>query len=380
MNWSISLFRVKGIEIKIHLTFFLILIWAAYRWSISTGEGLQGGIFGVVATLLLFASVTLHELGHSQQALKFNVPVHDITLMPMGGLARMEEIPENPLQEFKIAIAGPIVNFVIAGLLFGAGLLLNQQAVVSLGGLYRSMGQVSWQGLLAYLTMTNLLLGAFNLIPAFPMDGGRILRAYLAGRMEYARATQIASKVGQGLAFLMGLGGFMSGSYSLVLIAVFVWMGAGGENKEVQIKKTLGEITVQEAMAGSPQTLQANDTLSKAVDLTLTSFQSTFPVVEWDTNKMVGLLTETDLLKNLTKKGGSSPVRDAMRTSFPIAHLGERLVDIQGRMRSAHIQAIPVVDKEGQLQGMLRSEDINEAYRFANLKSWPSRAMESTHP
>ena len=380
MKWSLSLFRIKGIEIKIHLTFFLILIWAAYRWSVNTGEGLQGGIFGVAVTLLLFTSVTLHELGHSRQALKFNVPVHDITLMPMGGMARMEEIPENPLQEFKIAIAGPIVNFVIAGLLLGVGLLLNQQAVVSLGELYRSMGQVSWQGLLAYLTMTNLLLGAFNLIPAFPMDGGRILRAYLAGRMEYAGATQIASKVGQGLAFLMGLVGFMSGSYTLVLIAVFVWMGAGGEHKEVQIKKTLGELTVQEAMAASPRTLRPNDTLSKAVDLTLTSLQSSFPVVEWGSNKLVGWLTETDLLKNLNNKGGASPVRDAMRTSFPTTQPGERLFDIQGRMRSAHIQAIPVVNKEGQLRGLLRSEDINDAYRFANLKSWSSKVLESTQP
>ncbi len=368
MNWSISLFRVKGIEIKIHLTFVLILIWAAYRWSVSTGEGFQGGVFGVVATLLLFASVTLHEIGHSLQALKFNVPVQDITLLPMGGMARMEEIPENPRQEFKIAIAGPVVNVLIAAVLVGVGLVLNQQAVVSLGELYRSLGQVSWQGLLSYLTMTNLLLGAFNLIPAFPMDGGRILRAFLAGRMEYARATQIASKIGQGLAFLMGLWGFMSGSYILVLIAIFVWMGAGGENKEVQVKKGLGKITVREAMTASTQTLHGSDTLSTAVDLTLSSYQSTFPVVKWGSKELEGLLTETDLLKQLTLKGETESVRSAMRTSFPTARPQELLFEVQSRMRSARAQAVPVVDKDGKLLGMLRSDDINEAYRFANLR------------
>lgn len=368
MNWSITLIRIKGIDVKVHLTFVLILIWAAYRWSTSTGEGIMGAIFGVVATLLLFLSVTLHEFAHSLQALKYGIPVHDITLMPMGGLARIEEIPEEPGKEIRLAIAGPLVNFIIAALLFGVGLLLDTRAIISLDELYRSMGQVSWNGLLAYLTMTNLLLGLFNLVPAYPMDGGRILRALLAKRMGRAKATQIATIIGQGLAFLMGLWGFMNGSYTLVLVAIFVWMGAGGENKDVQTKHALSDFSVRQAMTRASHTLKANDSLSKAVDYTLTSFQADFPVLEWGTNQVVGLLCETDLIKGLQTHGTNVPVRQVMRTQFPTVVADELLFDAHKRMRSARLRSIPVVDEQRNLVGMLRLEDINEAYRLLTLQ------------
>lgn len=319
MSWSIKLFKVKGIDIKIHLTFFLILIWAAFRWSGSTGAGLQGALFGVVATLLLFAAVTLHELGHSFQALKFGVKVKDITLMPLGGLAQMEEIPENSKQELRIAIAGPLVNFAIAALLVAVGAILQTQSVISLSELSASLGQASWSGLLAYLTMANLMLGLFNLIPAFPMDGGRVLRALLARRMDYAQATKIAASVGQGLALLFGLWGFMSGNYTLVLIAIFIWMGAGQESKDVQVKDTLRDIKVRQAMTLNPQTLQANDPLAKALELTLSTAQSNFPVLEWGTNQVVGFLSEPDLLRGLKEQDERMPVREAMRTTYPVA-------------------------------------------------------------
>jgi Zn-dependent protease/predicted transcriptional regulator len=368
MNWSFTLFRAKGIDVKIHLTFVLILIWAAYRWSVSTGEGLMGAVFGIVATLLLFASVTLHEFGHSLQAQKFGVPVRDITLMPMGGVARIEKIPEDPGQEFRIAIAGPLVNFLIAGFLFVVGILLDRQAIVSLDELYRSMGQVSWSGLLAYLTMTNLLLALFNLVPAYPMDGGRILRALLAKKLNHAKATQIASQIGQGLALLMGLWGFINGSYTLVLIAIFVWMGAGQENKDVQVKNNLGSFSVQQAMTRVSHTLKANDGLSKAVELTLTTFQSDFPVLEWGTNQVVGLLCEIDLIKGLQSQGQDVAVRQLMRTSFPTVTQDELLYEAQQRMKAARLRSIPVVDQNLNLVGMLRLEDINEAYRLLSAQ------------
>src|SRR5574340_1409097 len=148
MNWSIKLLKVKGIDIKVHLTFILILGWAAYRWGISTGEGMQGAIFGIVATLLLFLSVTLHELGHSFQALKYGVKVRDITLMPMGGLAQLDEIPEEPRKELRIALAGSLVNFGIAAVLVGIGALLNARALLPFNELIASLGHVSWSGLL----------------------------------------------------------------------------------------------------------------------------------------------------------------------------------------------------------------------------------------
>src|SRR5512138_3397763 len=280
MSWSIKLFRVKGIDVKVHLTFLLILIWAAYRWSGSTGAGLQGALFGIVVTLLLFVSVTLHEFGHSLQAIKYGVRVRDITLMPLGGVSRMDEIPEKPAQELRIALAGPLINFAIAALLAIVGVVLSTQAIVTLPELLASLGQASWEGMLAYLTMTNLALGLFNLVPAFPMDGGRVLRALLALKLSYARATSIAAKIGQGLAFLLGLWGFTTGSWTLVLIAAFVWMGAESEGTQVQVKSALQDMRVAQAMTRQPRVLSANDPLARAVELTLSTAQADFPVME----------------------------------------------------------------------------------------------------
>ncbi|MEA3351732.1 MAG: site-2 protease family protein [Chloroflexota bacterium] len=367
MNLSIKLFKVKGINVKIHLTFVLILIWAAYQWSVSTGEGLMGAVFGIVATLLLFTSVTLHEFGHSLQALKFGIVVHDITLMPMGGLARIDEIPEDPGKEFRIAIAGPLVNFIIAGALFVIGLLLNTQAIISLDELYGSMGQVSWNGLLAYLTMTNLLMGLFNLIPAYPMDGGRILRASLSKRLGHSKATHIAVNVGQGLALLFGLWGFMNGSYTLVLIAIFVWMGAGQEGKDVAVKNILSEMKVSQAMTRNPQILKANNGLYKARDLILSTSQSDFPVTERGSNHVVGLLCERDLLKGLQVHDRTTPIREVMQTTFPTASPDHPLFEAQKLMSSGRVRAMPIVDADGDIIGLLTATDINEAYRLLSI-------------
>ena len=364
MTWSLKLFKVKGIDIKVHPTFVLILIWAAYRWSISTGEGVQGALFGIVATLLLFLSVTLHELGHSFQALKYGVKVRDITLMPMGGLAQMEEIPEDPNKEMRISLAGPLVNFGIALLLIGIGALLDARALLPLNELYTSLGSVSWSGLLAYLTTANLLLGLFNLIPAFPMDGGRALRALLAKKMDHAKATRIASQVGQGFALLMGLWGFMSGSWTLVIIAIFVWIGAGQENQGVQTKHILGEATVGQAMTHSPHALKVNDSLSKAVELTLSTSQADFPVLEWESNRVAGLLTQTDLLRGLQSQGAGAAVRELMQTRITFANPDEPLHAAQQKMLAGRTRAVPVVNSEGELLGLLTTGEINEAYRL----------------
>lgn len=367
MSWSFKLFKIKGIDVKIHTLFILILVWAAYRWSTTTGEGLQGALFGVVATLLLFAAVLLHELGHSLQAMKYKVKVKDITLMPLGGVAQMEELPKNPKQELKIALAGPLVNFAIVAILVLIGMVLQTRAIISIDELVTSLGQTNWAGMLAYLTMANLLLALFNLLPAFPMDGGRILRSLLAMRMDHTRATRIASIIGQGLAFLMGLVGFMNGQFTLILIAIFVWMGAGQESRGVQVQDTLREIKVKRAMVRSPHSLKVNDSLSKAVELTLSSAQSDFPVVEWGSEKVAGILGEAELLNGLRKKGETAAVREVMRTDFPVVHLDDALYVTLEKMAKAKIRAVPVVDNDQNLIGMITASDVNEAYRLLTV-------------
>lgn len=364
MSWSIKLFRVKGIDVKVHLTFVLILIWAAYRWSGSTGQGWLGALFGVVATLLLFTSVILHEFGHSLQALKFGIPVRDITLLPIGGVAQIEEMPEQPGQELRIALSGPVVNFAIAAVLIGIGLLLQARAVVTMPELVASLGSASWGGMLSYLTMANLLLGLFNLIPAYPMDGGRVLRALLALKLDYSRATSIAVSIGQGLALLAGLYGFMSGSYTLILIAIFVWMGAGQEGKQVEVKSVLRQMTVGQAMTRRPAILSAGDTLARAAELTLTTAQADFPVLDALDGRLVGLLTAQDLLRGLKSDGEAGSVDQVMHTTFATAAADEPLFQVQQRMEAESLRALPVVDDGERLAGLLTLEDVNEAYRL----------------
>jgi Zn-dependent protease/CBS domain-containing protein len=373
MSWSIKLFKIRGIDVKIHLTFVLILIWAAYRWSSITGAGWEGAAFGVVATLLLFVAITLHELGHSFQALKFGVRVNDITLMPMGGLAQMEEIPEKPSQELRITLAGPLVNFAIAGLLIGLGALLQVRSVISLQELAQSLWQVSWSGMLAYLTMANLAIGLFNLIPAFPMDGGRVLRALLATRIDYSKATTIAIFIGQGLAWLLGLWGFMIGNYILVLIAIFVWMGAGHEGKQNNVKNVLSEIKVGQAMTRKPHVLFSTDTLERAVELTLSTAQVDFPVMDGTDNSLVGLLTEADLIKGLRAEGETALVKEFMHRQYPVTAPGDLLIKAQRQMTENRIHVIPVVDRNGAMVGLLTSSDTNEAYRL--LSAYPKLAL-----
>ncbi len=364
MSWSTKLFRVKGIDIKVHLTFVLILIWAAYRWGIEMRAGLAGALYGVVVILLLFACVTIHELAHSLMAMHYGVKVRDITLLPIGGLSQMEEMPKKPAQELRMSLAGPLSNFVIALLLFLLDILFGIGAGLTPGRLNQVLGSVSWQGLPSYLALSNLLLGVFNLLPAYPMDGGRVLRAFLAMRMDYAKATSWAVNIGQGLAWFLGLFGVLSGNWMLVIIAMFIYLGAGQEGRRVEVKNVLGELRASQAMAQTLQTLTPEASLAQAVNLILHGFQTDFPVLE--DGKLIGFLTETDLVTALKKHGPETTVREAMRIDFPIADPGEALFDVQQKMGKSRLRSIPVT-KGGQLAGLITAQDINEAFLFISL-------------
>ncbi|MGD8621569.1 MAG: site-2 protease family protein, partial [Anaerolineales bacterium] len=248
MGQSIKLFSVRGIAVRMHLTFPLILIWAALQFGVLARGGWPGAIFGIVATLLLFVVVILHELGHSFTAQQFGVEVKQIVLLPIGGVAQLAHIPEKPIQEFLIAIAGPAVNFglaIILGLV--AWIAQFNISLNQLPSLLLNLDGVSVATLFVYTFASNLLLGVFNLIPAFPMDGGRILRALLAMRLSYPRATVIAVSVGQLLAFLMGAAGFLRGDFFWVLIAIFIYTGAGAERQLVLTRSVLGDLKVEQA-------------------------------------------------------------------------------------------------------------------------------------
>jgi len=364
MKGSIKLFSVKGIEVKVHFTFALILIWAAYRWGVQAGAGVTGAFFGVVVTVLLFACVTLHELAHSLTAMRYGVTVREITLLPIGGLAQMEEMPAKPAQELKMALVGPLTNIAIAILLILICLPLGIHSTMGVEELFQVLGTVSWRGLIAYLVSANLTLGLFNLAPAFPMDGGRVLRAFLAMRMDYARATAIAVRIGQGLAILLGLWGFMGGGFTLIFIAIFVYLGAGQEGRMVEVKSVLEGMQVRQAMSHPVQALAPTDTMAKVVELILQGLQADFPVLEND--RLVGMLTEGDVLSALHKQGADTLVGQVMRRQFPIARPDETLIEVQEQMSAARLRTVPVVERD-RVVGLLTAQDINEAYRLLKV-------------
>ncbi len=366
MSWSLSLMRIRGIEIKVHATFVLILIWAAWYWGASVDAGLRGALFGVVATILLFLCVTLHELGHSLQAMKYGIHVEDITLLPIGGVARLE-VPSNPRQELWIALAGPAVNVAIAGILIVVGAILNATSVVTPSELIDRMREAEWSGLLPYLTLANIYLVAFNALPAFPMDGGRVLRALLALRMDYRRATEIAVLLGQGMALLFGFLGFATGNFFLIVIAVFVWIAGGQEGAQVAARSILGRATVSDAMIRQPQVLHPDDPLARAIELVLTTAQSDFPVVD-HAGRVVGLLTFDDILRGM-QDGPAVSVSAVMHRDFPTARPDEPIVEVQSRMASANSRALPIVLFDGRLAGLLTAADIGEVFRLLAMRA-----------
>jgi Zn-dependent protease len=366
MGNSIRLFRVKGIDIRVHITFPLILVWAAIQFGWLNGLGMDGAIFGIIVTLLLFSIVVLHELGHSIAALNYGVPVKQIVLLPIGGVAQLARMPEKPVQEFVIAIAGPLVNvglaviFGIVGILAGFNLTIG-----NLSSSMMNIANASFNSIFAYVFISNLFLAGFNLLPAFPMDGGRVLRALLATRMSYPRATAIAVTIGQGMAWLLGLYGFLGGGFFMVLIAIFIFVGAGQEGQLVQLRSVLGGLQVQQAYSRHAQTLSPESTLKDAIDLTLNSFQADFPVC--DGINLVGIITHTRLIQALNAYPPETLVGDVMVEDIPYVSPNEGLFEVQKRFSEFGVDALPVVD-EGKFLGIITSKDLNEVYQLLSRK------------
>lgn len=348
MTWSWRLVRLAGIDVYVHATFLMVVAWVALvHWR--QGHSLVAVLSGVGFILALFGCVVLHEFGHALTARRFGIRTRDITLLPIGGLARLERMPDDPIQELWVALAGPAVNVVIAVLLF-AGLHAS--------GLWESVSGlgVATGGFIERVMLANVVLAVFNLLPAFPMDGGRALRALLATRMEYTRATQRAALIGQGMAILFGFIG-LQGNPMLIFIALFVWIGATQEASMVQMKSALAGIPVQSAMLTDVRTLTGSQTLGDAVDLLLTGSQQDFPVVE---GAMVrGMLTRTHLLRALTQSGRGAFVADNMTAGCTTADASEMLEAVLRRLKGADCRTIPVTE-HGVLVGLVTLDNVGE--------------------
>jgi Zn-dependent protease/CBS domain-containing protein len=348
MTWSLPIGTVKGTVIRIHLTFLLFLAWIGVAHYAQGGA--QAAIEGVVFIVLLFLCVLLHEFGHVFAARRYGVQTPDITLLPIGGVARLERIPEEPSQELVIALAGPAVNVVIAAILF-----------VAIGGFPSADGmevQNAGVSLLGRLAAVNVFLVIFNLIPAFPMDGGRVLRAALAYRLGYARGTQIAASVGQVVAFGLGLLGLF-GNPLLIFIAIFVYLGAAGEAHAVQMRQVSRGMLVSDAMITHFESLRPDSRVEDAVQCLIKTTQHDFPIVD-ASGRFQGILTRDDMIKALRDQGPETAVRDIMRTDIPTIHHRQALEDAMRLMQSGGLPAIAVLDGRSNLVGLITPENLGE--------------------
>lgn len=361
MRWTWKLGKVAGIPIQVHATFLLLVAWVAWvYWRLE--PSIVSVRDGLLFLLVVFGVVVLHELSHALTARAFGVKTTDITLLPIGGVSRLERQPEVPHQELLVAVAGPALNFVLAGLCLAG---LAWRAPDEPGALRAA---VTGPTLLANLMWVNVALGVFNLLPAFPMDGGRAVRAGLSMVTSRATATRIAAGLGKALAGVFVVVGVLYNPV-LALIGFFVWLGASAEAATVDMQGAMEGLSVGDAMISRFDTLSPTDPLAAPVHLLLSSFQQDFPVV--DQGRLVGMLPLDALLRGLVAQGHAAPVHAFMVSEFPTVRADEALFDVAARLRGRERRCVPVL-REGALVGVLTIENIAELLRVhAALESRP---------
>lgn len=351
MKGSIRLFRVLGISINIHVTFLLLLVLF-----------LSGGIKWLVLMIGVFFFVTLHELCHSLVARRFGIQVREITLLPIGGVASMTSMPEKPIHEFFISIAGPLFNIaVVAVLYYPLKSLLGPEALF-----HRPFSTVTWPLTIAYLYWINLILALFNLIPAFPMDGGRVLRALLAQRMSYQKATKIAVNLGHLFALGFAYFGIVDFNVILIIIAIFIYIAASNEELQVDLKETLKKFRVRDILSADFFTLNSDTTLAKVLELILHSHQEDFPVLEG--GEMVGFVTRHEIISGIHNLGMQALVKDVMSKDFPKVTDADLLIKAQKVMEENGIRALPVM-RNGKPVGVVTLEDIGRVYAITSQRA-----------
>jgi Zn-dependent protease/CBS domain-containing protein len=360
MKSSFRLLTVSGIDIKVHFTFPLILVLGAIDWG--SKHGTPGAAFGALLMMALFVCVVLHELGHSLVAQRFGITVREIVLLPIGGVAMLGKMPRKPVQELLIAIAGPLVNVVIA---VGLGLYLGFRGDLPLDGsqlVELTKAAPSTQTLLQWLLAANVSLFVFNLIPAFPMDGGRILRAGLALFMGFSRATRVATGVGQMLALALGLFAIFNGQILLALVAAFVFLGAGQERAVEEARTLLSTLRLGDAYNKYALTLSPGDSVHRVIDYLLTSYQPDFAVLHGD--RLLGVVTRDAVLQSLATGQDENYVTGIMNREILRLEADISLAQARETMaeRGAHVAAV----FEGErFLGLISQVDINEALRIS---------------
>jgi Zn-dependent protease/predicted transcriptional regulator len=362
MKWKLKLGTFAGIDVYLHLSFVLLLGWLGFiYWT--RGAGFLSMLEGLIFILALFSCVVLHEFGHALTAQRYGIKTRDIILLPIGGVARLERVPEDPRQELWVALAGPAVNVIIAFVLLVW--LQVSNTFEPLHNLTLTTGPFAER-----LLSANVFLALFNMLPAFPMDGGRVLRALLATRLHYSRATQYAANIGQGMAFIFGVLGLFTNPF-LLFIAIFVWLGAAQEASMVHMKSAMRDIPVKKAMITEFTTLSPSDSLARAIELTLTTSQTDFPVVE--DGEVKGILVQPILFDALQRSDRETSVSEVMMREFASVDALEMLETAFLKLNSCNCQTLPVLEN-GHLIGLFTTENVGE---FVKIQSALARVPNS---
>lgn len=350
MTWSFPIGRLFGSELRVHATFFLLLLWiGAVAW---VEGGWPAAAENIAFILVLFACVVAHEFGHALMARRYGIRTPDITLLPIGGLARLERMPERPGQEIAVALAGPAVNVVIfAAIVWGLGVDLEPERLAAI--------EAPGAGFLARVAAVNLFLVAFNLIPAFPMDGGRVFRALLALRLGRVRATRVAATAGQGLAVVFAVLGLATANPMLILIGIFVFIAAQSEAADVAMRDASRGVSVARAMVTVFEALPEDASLADAAAALIRTTQHEFPVTGPD-GRLVGFLTRSALLRAFAAGQTTGRVSAIMTRDIPVVPVTARLETALDAMARAGAPAVAVVGPGGGLVGYVTAENVGE--------------------
>jgi Zn-dependent protease len=367
-SWTLG--RIWGIDIRVHPSFALVLVWAAFHWGLGDKGGFEAIIYGLILVGFVFLCVVLHELGHSIMAMQYGVRVQDITLLPIGGVARLENATLLPRHEVLIALAGPAVNVAILVALFPLMLLFGVlSGNNSLIDYLNYLDDVAPGGLLVYLFFTNVMLVAFNLLPAFPMDGGRVLRAGLSAFTGREQATRFAVALGQVLAVLLAIIGLWFGDYLLPLVSVFIIVAAYAEGRAVKLESAMRRLRVGQFALWDMGGISANHPLTYALR------GGPRDVVVTDGTKVIGMLWRHQLLPGLNGGSGRT-VADVMDRNVVTVDVDDSVFEVQQRMHEMNRWAMPVTEA-GHYRGIFTADRFVHVYRYLNAQSVGNRTASS---
>lgn len=355
MGWSLKLGRIFGIDIKMHFSFLLILLWGALFYG-----GSAGPLYGVVVTLALFSLVLLHELGHSLAAMAYGIPVKDIILLPIGGVARLERMPEKPLQELVVAIAGPLVNVILVAILL--------PVVIGLGlwnGTLLAFNQPGLSGLLSFLLLANISLAVFNMIPAFPLDGGRVLRAFLGFFTDYQQATKIAVRVGRLMAFGLALFAIYKMQIFLALIAFFIFVVGSQEGRMVANRGLLRRIQAGQIMSRNSVALSPQATIDQIAPMVMGGYKANYAVLDPISGELLGVTSGRRVAHALAEGHRYVGITEVMEQArnIPVVSLTATLDEVQTKLETTSNRVAAVYDGLS-FRGLITSEDIYRAFHF----------------